>query len=115
MRSELEDVPARSQYREVRQTMDQTENIFPQSQIALQTAPPRKGAMTHAGVLPERPSLASNVQLVGAMKGTGFKDQQWLIEREGQFIQVTELLYRIAELASGERTLKEIAAGVTAS
>src|SRR5688572_12639123 len=62
---------------------------------------------------PERPSLAPNVQLVGQLQGSGFQDQQWLIQRDGQFIQVTELLYRVVEQANGERSLEEIATGVT--
>lgn len=65
--------------------------------------------------VPERPALAPNVQLVGELQDAGFEDRQWLIQRGERFIQVTELLYRIAEQANGERTLKEIAEGVTAS
>jgi len=62
---------------------------------------------------PKHPALAANIALVGEMQGTGFQNQQWLIQRDGRFIQVTELLYRIAEQANGRRTLKEIAAAVT--
>jgi hypothetical protein len=62
---------------------------------------------------PERPALAPSVQLVGEMQGSGFKDRQWLIQRDGHYIQVTELLYRVAEQANGERTLREIAAELT--
>ncbi len=65
--------------------------------------------------VPERPALAPNVELSGEMQGTGFQEQQWLIQRDGQFIQVTELLYRVLEQINGERTLEEIAAGVTES
>jgi putative peptide zinc metalloprotease protein len=65
--------------------------------------------------VPERPALAPNIQLVGEMQETGFEDRQWLIQRGGRFMQVTELLYRVAEQANGERTLEEIAAGVTES
>ena len=61
----------------------------------------------------ERPVLAPNVELVGEMQGTGFTERQWLLQRDGQFIQVTELLYRVAEFADGTRTLDELAAGVT--
>ncbi len=68
-----------------------------------------------AGAVPVRPALAPTVQLVGEMQGTGFKDRQWLIQRDGQFLQLTELLYRVAEQVNGERTLEEIAAGVTES
>jgi outer membrane lipoprotein-sorting protein len=68
---------------------------------------------TASAAVPERPALAPNVQLIGEMPETGFKDRQWLIQRDGRFIQATELLYRVAEQASGERTLEEIASGVT--
>jgi len=63
--------------------------------------------------LPERPALAPDVQLVGELQGSGFKDRQWLIQRNGQFIQLTELLYRVVQQVNGERTLEEIAAAVT--
>jgi putative peptide zinc metalloprotease protein len=65
--------------------------------------------------VPERPALAANVELSGAMQGTGFQEQQWLIQRDKHFIQVTELLYRVAEQANGARTLEEIAEAVTQS
>ena len=65
--------------------------------------------------VPERPVLAPGVELVGEMKETGFEDRQWLIQRDGRFIQLTELLYRIAEQADGTRTPGEIAEGATRS
>ena len=65
--------------------------------------------------VPERPRLAPNVQVVGEVQESSFQDRQWLIQRDGQFIQVTELLYRVAEQADGCHTLEEIAAGVTAA
>jgi len=52
---------------------------------------------------------------MGAMQGTGYQDQQWLIDRDGRFLQVTELLYRVAEQADGSRALEDIAARVTAT
>ncbi len=61
----------------------------------------------------EYPVLAPNVQLAGELQESGFKDQQWLIQRDGQFIQLSELLYRVAEQANGEHTHNEIAAEVT--
>lgn len=75
----------------------------------------QQGQPDLAGWIPERPALAPNVQLVGEMRETGFKDRQWLIQRDGRFMQLTELLYRILEQANGERTLDEIAARVTES
>ena len=62
---------------------------------------------------PEQPTLAPGVQLVGEMPDTAFVESQWLILRDSQFIQLTELLYRIAEQMDGRKTLDEIAAGVT--
>jgi putative peptide zinc metalloprotease protein len=72
-----------------------------------------QGQSTTSLTVPEYPTLASNVQLSGELQGSGFADRQWLIQRDGRFIQVTELLYRIAEHADGERTLDEIAERVT--
>jgi putative peptide zinc metalloprotease protein len=63
--------------------------------------------------LPERPALAPQVVLSGELKDAGFAHQQWLVQRGGRFVQVTELLYRILERADGQRTLDEIAAGVS--
>ena len=60
-----------------------------------------------------RPALAPHVQLLGEMQGTGFKERQWLLRRHDHFIQLTELLYRIAERADGVHTLEEIATEVT--
>jgi hypothetical protein len=61
----------------------------------------------------DRPALAPNVELVGELQGSGFADRQWLIQRDGRYIQVSELLYRIAEHADGKRDLETIAAAVT--
>ncbi len=63
--------------------------------------------------VPERPALATNIHLSGELQAGGFKDQQWFIQRDGQFLQLPELLYRVAEQLNGERTLEEIAERVT--
>jgi outer membrane lipoprotein-sorting protein len=63
----------------------------------------------------EIPRLASNIRLIGKMNGVGFRDQQWLVQRDGKFIQMTELLYRIAERANGQHTLETIAESVSNS
>jgi putative peptide zinc metalloprotease protein len=65
--------------------------------------------------VPYRPALAPNVGLAGELQQAGFDKRQWLLQRDGQFIQVTELLYRIAEQMDGNRTLEEIAARVSQS
>ncbi len=61
----------------------------------------------------EYPVLAPSIQLVGEMPGVGFADRQWLAQRDQQFIQLTELLYRIAEHVDGKRSLGDIAHRVT--
>jgi len=48
------------------------------------------------------------------MQGSGFVGQQWLVQFEGRFVQLSELLYRIAEHLDGRRTLAEVAAAVAA-
>ena len=63
--------------------------------------------------IPEKPALAPDVQVVGELPETGFIEKQWLVTRNGKFIQLGELLYRVAELANGERTLDEIAQRLT--
>jgi len=63
----------------------------------------------------ERPALAAGVQLVGELKDSGFTEQQWLIQRDQRFVQVTGLLYRVLEQCDGERTVDEIADRLTES
>src|SRR6267143_3369238 len=58
--------------------------------------------------VPERPDLALGVVLVGELAGSAFTKSQWLIERDGHYIQVPELVYRTVEYANGERTPEEI-------
>lgn len=61
----------------------------------------------------ERPQLAPNVELSGEMQESGFEEKQWLVLRDSKFIQVTELLYKVAEQANGQQTLEEMAAKVS--
>jgi putative peptide zinc metalloprotease protein len=65
--------------------------------------------------VPERPALAPDVELIGELRDTAFRDSQWLIARAGTFIQVSEPVYRMAEYADGERTLEDIAGAFTDS
>jgi putative peptide zinc metalloprotease protein len=60
------------------------------------------------------PMLARHVRLAGEMPDVGFQERQWLVERQGHFIQVTELLYRLLAQIDGTRTAAEIARAVTA-
>jgi putative peptide zinc metalloprotease protein len=83
------------------------------------TAPETAGAIragrSTAQLQTDPPALAPGVELVGEMPETGFQDCQWLVMRNGQFVQLTELLYRICEQCDGEHTLEQIAEAVTAS
>jgi putative peptide zinc metalloprotease protein len=68
------------------------------------------GAATEKLSVPDRPKLAPGARLAGQMQESAFENPPWLIEREGAgYVQVTELLYRIAEQADGTHTLAEIA------
>ena len=61
----------------------------------------------------ECPALAPGVELAGELPDSGFAERQWLVQRDGSFVQLTELLYRVCEHANGERTIDEIAAAVS--
>src|SRR5438874_2264332 len=63
---------------------------------------------------PPRPSLAPGVVLAGPMPGTGYRATQWLIQRGDRYLQVSEILYRVAELCDGSRTDEEIGVLVSA-
>jgi putative peptide zinc metalloprotease protein len=59
------------------------------------------------------PRLAPGVNLAGELEDTGYAKQQWLAERDGAFVQVTELLYRALEQVDGSRSVEGIAKGLT--
>jgi putative peptide zinc metalloprotease protein len=65
--------------------------------------------------IPETPALAPGIQLVGELPETGFAEKQWLVIRNGKFIQLGELLYRVAQLCNGQQTVDEIAQRMTES
>src|SRR3712207_2287698 len=79
------------------------------------TKAPAAAARQAVAAVPDRPQLAPNIELSGQMEDSGFAEQQWLILRNGAFVQVTELLFRVAEQANGQRTLEEMAQGVSAA
>src|SRR4051812_6618986 len=60
------------------------------------------------GVL-EPPRLAPDVVLHGTLDDTAFEQQQYLVERDGAFVQLTPLLYRALEQVDGTRGFGEIA------
>jgi len=101
---------------------DETAQIQHQSQTQSQNgtraqpdAPAQAGAQPQQVqlVIPERAKLAPNVKLAGEMKESGFVEEPWLVDRDGGYIQLTELLYKVAEQVNGTRTHDEIAAAVS--
>ncbi len=88
----------------------------PASEPAAPSAMPLAGrAAASAVAVPERPTLAPGVELSGMMGEGGFREQQWLILRGDRFIQVTALLYHLAEQLDGEKDLEQIAAALSAA
>jgi putative peptide zinc metalloprotease protein len=62
----------------------------------------------------EAPRLADGIELIGEFEGSGYKEDPYLARREdGQVIQLTELLYLVAEQCDGSRSLTEIADAVS--
>ncbi|PZS23340.1 MAG: hypothetical protein DLM54_01415, partial [Acidimicrobiales bacterium] len=58
----------------------------------------------------ECPRLAPGIELIGEFEGSGFKEAPSLARRaDGQVIQLTPLLYSVAELSDGQRDLSQIA------
>jgi len=74
---------------------------------------PSDGASVPAG--DERPPrVADGVELIGESGGSGFKEPPSLARRgDGQMIQLTRLLYLVADHADGERDYQSIAALVS--
>ena len=58
------------------------------------------------------PTRAAGVEMIGALPGSGFAAAQFLVKRDGQFVQLTELLFRTLEAIDGRRGYEEIAAQV---
>jgi putative peptide zinc metalloprotease protein len=65
--------------------------------------------------IPDRPKLAENIELLGEMKESAFAEPPWLASRNGKFLQITKLVHRVAENATGDNTAGEIAEAVSAN
>ena len=62
------------------------------------------------------PRLARGVELLGEYEGSGFKKAPYIARRsDGQTIQLSKLLYAVAEACDGRRTYDEIAAAASES
>jgi putative peptide zinc metalloprotease protein len=62
---------------------------------------------------PNGPRRADGVVLCGRLRGSGFVASQWLVERDGQYLQLPEPLYRLLEAANGRRSSAELATRLT--
>ena len=63
---------------------------------------------------PRAPRLADGIELLGEYEGSGFTKAPWLARRsDGQTIQLSKLLYAVAEACDGRRTYDEIAAAAS--
>src|SRR4051794_5868013 len=68
---------------------------------------------------PQRPRAevlrrADGLELIGRFQGSGFRVPPLLARRaDGQVVQLTELLYAVADAADGERDLHAVAAEVS--
>src|SRR3954447_9801695 len=62
----------------------------------------------------EGPPRADGIELIGEFEGSGFKDTPHLARRaDGQVVQLSELLFAVAEAADGQRDLHEVAHDVS--
>src|SRR3954447_6120350 len=60
------------------------------------------------------PSLADDIELIGEYEGSGYKKPPSLVRRgDGQVIQLTPLLYSVAEKADGARDYEGIASALS--
>lgn len=59
------------------------------------------------------PRRAAGVLLCGRLRGSGFVASQWLVQRDGQYLQLPEPLYRLLEAANGRRSPAELATRLT--
>jgi putative peptide zinc metalloprotease protein len=60
------------------------------------------------------PKPAPNLHFAGQMKDGAFEGKQFLVERDGQFIQLSELLLLTLAHVDGKRSIEEIAKGTSA-
>ena len=75
---------------------------------AIPTAPPAPGPSNGQASVPpavsDIPERPAGLELVGRFEGSGFKEPPYLVRRDdGQVIQLTPLLYLVAEAADGRR------------
>src|SRR5436190_617187 len=62
---------------------------------------------------PDVPKLADGVVLSGQMEESAFVEEPALVQKDGRFIQLTELLFLIVKNVDGKRSIDDIAAAVS--
>lgn len=77
-------------------------------------AGPDRARHPQVAEISDPPKPAPNLHFAGQMKDGAFEGRQYLVERDGQFIQLSELLLLTLAHADGKRSLEEIAKGVSA-
>jgi len=61
------------------------------------------------------PRLAEGIELIGEYQGSGFQEPKYILRRaDGQVIQLSRLLYLLAEILDGQRDLDQVAAVLSA-
>ena len=86
----------------------------PTDNLVADDTPPPADADPRAQTSGSVPQLAEGVEFLGEYEGSGFKEARYLVRRsDGQIVQLTHLLYLVAEAVDGRRSLEKIAAEVT--
>jgi putative peptide zinc metalloprotease protein len=60
-----------------------------------------------------RPQRIPQVHLLGELPADGYAERQWLVQHGDRFLQLSELPYRVLDLADGSRTVPEMANELT--
>ena len=76
-------------------------------------AGPDRARHPQAAGVSDPPKPAPNLHFAGQMKDGAFEGKQFLVERDGQFIQLSELLLLTLAHVDGKRSIEEIAKGVS--
>ena len=94
--------------------VDMTEPIATRQQAVDATEPIAPAVPRDASAAPDAPKLAEGVELIGQMKGSGFKEAPYMARRpDGQMVQLAPILYLVAERADGRHTHEQIATEVS--
>src|SRR2546423_3787173 len=74
----------------------------------------RRAQVPSAAGISDPPKPAPNLHFAGQMKDGAFEGKQFLVERDGQFVQLSELLLLALAHVDGKRSIEQIAKDVSA-